>query len=200
MALSKIDVANMLTGATPVANGGTGLASGTSGQFLKFTGSTTLASAADNAGKIGQVVYGSYNQQVTSSAGGRMDSGLTASITPSATSSKVLVMVTQQTNKGNTSSAGQYFQLILQRQIASGGYSDIKYITSLGNYIAGTSTGDKHIGAHEYSLHHLDTTNTTSQVDYKTTSNAESAMIVNPDDTGSTHRGEASMVLMEILA
>jgi|TARA_R100000030_G_scaffold32317_1_gene23929 hypothetical protein len=50
MALSKIDVANMLTGSTPVANGGTGLTSGTSGQFLKFTGSTTLASAADNAG------------------------------------------------------------------------------------------------------------------------------------------------------
>ena len=46
MALSKIDVANMLTGATPVANGGTGLSSGTSGQFLKFTGSTTVASAA----------------------------------------------------------------------------------------------------------------------------------------------------------
>ena len=50
MALSKIDVANMLTGATPVANGGTGISSGTSGQFLKFTGSTTLASATDNAG------------------------------------------------------------------------------------------------------------------------------------------------------
>ena len=50
MALSKIDVANMLTGATPVANGGTGLTSGTTNQFLKFTGSTTLASAADNAG------------------------------------------------------------------------------------------------------------------------------------------------------
>jgi len=46
MALSKIDVANMLTGATPVANGGTALTSGTSGQFLKFTGTTTLASAA----------------------------------------------------------------------------------------------------------------------------------------------------------
>jgi len=50
MALSKIDVANMLTGATPVANGGTGLASGTSGQFLKFTGSTTVASSAVDAG------------------------------------------------------------------------------------------------------------------------------------------------------
>jgi len=53
MALSKIDVANMLTGATPVANGGTGLTSGTTNQFLKFTGSTTLASAADNAGITG---------------------------------------------------------------------------------------------------------------------------------------------------
>jgi hypothetical protein len=50
MALSKVDVANMVTGATPVANGGTGLTSGTTNQFLKFTGSTTLASAADNAG------------------------------------------------------------------------------------------------------------------------------------------------------
>jgi hypothetical protein len=46
MALSKIDVANMVTGAVPVANGGTALTSGTSGQFLKFTGSTTLASAS----------------------------------------------------------------------------------------------------------------------------------------------------------
>jgi hypothetical protein len=200
MALSKIDIENMVTGATPVANGGTGLTSGTTNQFLKFTGSTTLASAADNAGKIGQVVYGEYNQAIESSAGGRIDSGLTASITPSATSSKVLVMVTQQTDKGNSSSAGNYFHLILQRQIASGGYSDVKYVTALGNYHAGTASGDKHIGADEYSLHHLDTTNTTSQVDYKTTTNAETGLITNTDDTGSTHRGEASMVLMEILA
>ena len=199
MALSKIDVANMLTGATPVANGGTGLSSGTTYQFLKFTGSTTLASAADNAGKIAQVVYGSYNQEVTSSAGGFIDSGLTASITPSATSSKVLVLVTQQTNKGNTSTGGYYFNLKLQRQIDGGGYSDQKYITSLGNYYAGTSSGDKYIGANEYSLNLLDTTNTTAQVDYKTVTNAETGMITNPDDTSSAHRGEASMILMEIL-
>ena len=50
MALSKIDIENMITGEVNVANGGTGLSSGTSGQFLKFTGSTTLASAADNSG------------------------------------------------------------------------------------------------------------------------------------------------------
>ena len=180
MPFTKIDAANLGGTTLPALNG----------------------SALTNisAGKIGQVIYGSYNQQVTSSAGGRIDSGLTASITPSATSSKILVMVTQQTDKGNSTSAGNYFHLILQRQIASGGYSDVKYVTSLGNYRAGTNGGDKYFGAQEYSLNHLDTTNTTSQVDYKTITNAETGMITNTDDTGSAHRGEASMVLMEILA
>ena len=46
MAFATIDVTKGITGTIPVANGGTGLTSGTSGQFLKFTGSTTLASAA----------------------------------------------------------------------------------------------------------------------------------------------------------
>ena len=52
MALSKIDIENMIAGEVNVANGGTGLSSGTTNQFLKFTGSTTLASAADNAGGL----------------------------------------------------------------------------------------------------------------------------------------------------
>jgi len=46
MALSKIDMSKMVTGTLPVASGGTGLTSGTSGQFLKFTGTTTVGSAA----------------------------------------------------------------------------------------------------------------------------------------------------------
>ena len=41
-----INLASNTTGTLGVANGGTGLTSGTSGQFLKFTGSTTVASAA----------------------------------------------------------------------------------------------------------------------------------------------------------
>jgi len=77
MALSKIDVTKMITGVTPLTNGGTGgtsipatnlasgvtgtlpvgnggigIASGTTDQFLKFTGTTTLASATDNAGSF----------------------------------------------------------------------------------------------------------------------------------------------------
>jgi len=93
MALSKIDVANMLTGTTPVANGGTGISSGTSGQFLKFTGSTTLASSADN-GKIGQVLGVQKTDKASTSSTSYADiSGLSQAITPSATSSKILAMV-----------------------------------------------------------------------------------------------------------
>ena len=50
----------MVTGEVNVANGGTGLSSGTSGQFLKFTGSTTLASAA--GGGVTGITHGDYRQ------------------------------------------------------------------------------------------------------------------------------------------
>jgi len=39
----------------PVTKGGTNLTSGTTDQFLKFTGTTTLASAADNAGIFNKI-------------------------------------------------------------------------------------------------------------------------------------------------
>jgi hypothetical protein len=54
MAFATIDVTKGITGTIPVANGGTGLASGTSGQFLKFTGSTTIASAGAGIDEIDQ--------------------------------------------------------------------------------------------------------------------------------------------------
>ena len=43
-----LDTSNLPT--IPVTKGGTNLTAGTTDQFLKFTGTTTLASAADNAG------------------------------------------------------------------------------------------------------------------------------------------------------
>jgi hypothetical protein len=61
MALSKIDLDKAgVTGTLPTANldtvgvaqGGTGITSGTTDQFLKFTGTTTIASAVDNAGTL----------------------------------------------------------------------------------------------------------------------------------------------------
>jgi len=68
MAFATIDVTKGITGTIPVANGGTGLASGTTGQFLKFTGSTTLAS---NAVDPGITVAGQF--RITSNQTGDQD-------------------------------------------------------------------------------------------------------------------------------
>ena len=74
MALSKIDVANMLTGATPAANGGTGKTS--------------------TAGFIAQVVSGGATATQTSNSTSYVDcTNMTVAITPSATSSKILCIV-----------------------------------------------------------------------------------------------------------
>jgi hypothetical protein len=48
----SVDLSSKVTGTLPVPNGGLGIASGTTGQFLKFTGTETLASAADNAAHV----------------------------------------------------------------------------------------------------------------------------------------------------
>jgi len=73
MALSKIDLDKAgVTGTLPTANldtvgvaqGGTGITSGTTDQFLKFTGTTTLASAADNAGSLVKISGGTASSSV----------------------------------------------------------------------------------------------------------------------------------------
>jgi len=158
----------------------------------------TLPNANFSGGKIGQIIFGNTAVKVVGSGGGFVDTGLTASITPTATSSKILVLINQQFLKGN--STGGYVYMKLQRQIGGGGYSDQKYITSLGNYLSGDASGTAYIGANTFSGMLLDTTNTTSQVDYKTVSQNESWNEINPDDTGGAERGEADITLMEILA
>ena len=162
MALSKIDVANMLTGATPVANGGTALTSGTSGQFLKFTGSTTLASAADNAGKVLQVVSSTLSSYVDTSSTSYADTGLDVAITPSATSSKILVLVSHTgLLKESSNNAGK---LELGRTISGGSYSALRFFD--GDFGRTASTALSVVGGSSTSL--LDSPNTTSAITYKT--------------------------------
>ena len=86
----SINLATNTTGTLAVGNGGTGLASGTSGQFLKFTGSTTVASAAA-PGKIAQVISGGTSSGTSTSSSSFVNSNCTVSITPTATDSKVLL-------------------------------------------------------------------------------------------------------------
>ena len=93
----SIKLASNTTGTLGVANGGTGLTSGTTDQFLKFTGSTTLASAADNAGKILQIKNATATSVTsTSSTSYTHFSGIDLSITPTSSNSKVILFFTGQ--------------------------------------------------------------------------------------------------------
>ena len=88
-----INLATEVTGTLPVPNGGTGLASGTTDQLLKFTGSTTLASSAISTGKVIQTVSATGGAELMTSSTFN-STGLYATITPTAATSRLLVFAT----------------------------------------------------------------------------------------------------------
>mgnify|MGYP003120928101 FL=1 len=111
-------------------------------------------------------------------------SGFTASITPTATTSKVLVSVAG--GKGTDASSGRVDAHIYS-QTASGGYSDLfKFIDD--NNQNGTPFGQTYSGAD------LHTTNTTSQVDYQV------YLKVNAGEVFINNDSQLTITLMEILA
>jgi len=90
----SIDLSTKVTGTLPVPNGGLGIASGTTGQFLKFTGTETLAPAEAGGGKILQVQKFTTSGTVTSvTTDSYTTTEVTDQITPSATSSKIFVII-----------------------------------------------------------------------------------------------------------
>ena len=139
MAFATIDVTKGITGTIPVANGGTGLTSGTSGQFLKFTGSTTLASAADN-GKFNQYVIASETSQQTINSAGSFTNltNVEVTITPSATNSKILLFVNTQAYIDHDTG----WWINIDRNISGGASSQIYAETGKSSYI-NTASGDK---------------------------------------------------------
>ena len=79
------------------------------------TGLTALPDSAMASGSVIQTVEGSTNTEVTSSSTSFIDSNLSASITPSSTSSKILVLVNQAYAPQRDSGSGVNGRLILVR-------------------------------------------------------------------------------------
>ena len=163
MAFVTIDVTKGITGTIatsnlptiPVTKGGTGLTSGTTGQFLKFTGSTAVSSAAVDAGKILQVVSSTngYNQGSTSST--YADISLSASLTPSATSSKILAIA----NFGGLFAGGTDLDAIRLRIVR-----DSTEVAVTNNFGYQQTTGENY---YTLGLHKEDSPSSTSELTYK---------------------------------
>jgi hypothetical protein len=136
--------------------------------------------------RILQVVYGNTTTEVTNATNSYVDTTLTASITPQATSSKVLVMVSQQVSKnaGNGENRVELRTLRAATEIANSG--------NLFLY-----TGTAIFGMATYSVAVLDSPSTTSSVTYKT-------QFLNPNATAEiraqTGDGRSTIILMEVSA
>jgi hypothetical protein len=170
-----------------------GLLGGTTGQILTKDSNDdhdfSWQSPA-GAGKVLQVVMASTTTIATNTTSTQADTGLTASITPSSATSKVLVLVTENgvRRKGNTTNAGVTIRLqrngsniALMSRYAL--YDQVSYVQSYGETIA---------------INYLDTPNTTSSTTYKT---QFSNGIGNNDGVELRDNGEMStMILLEIAA
>ena len=174
------------TALTSVANDDLVLLSDTSGSaaLKKMTVANLVANAG--GGKILQVVSVT-NQQATSTSSATFGdvTGVTAAITPSATSSKVLVMMNSIFRVVNAGTYG-YFTMLRGSTNLSG---DAGFLTARDGSSSGTNTYG------QIAMTHIDSPNTTSETTYKMQSRSTSGeVIVNASSTDA----RSTVILMEI--
>jgi hypothetical protein len=150
------------------ANTNTRLPIGTTGQVLSVVGGVPAWAAVGGGGKVLQVVQATTTTQVQVSSTTYTDTTLTASITPSSASSKVLVLVSQSFQADSTASGVKY---ILVKHKLIRGSTDIFIplgTAGFGVNIDTSATHDEYqnIGVIAYS--YLDSPATTSSTTYKT--------------------------------
>lgn len=158
---------------------------GSSGQVLSTNGSGALSWIG--AGKILQVVQATYSTEVGSASATYADTGLTASITPSSSSNKVLVMISHGTNHKSAASAANRIELKLFRGSTE--------LAQWGNSLNYTNTTIVLNGSTSFS--YLDSPSTASSITYKTqfaSGGGTSAVYVQANNSMS------SIILLEVAA
>jgi hypothetical protein len=160
---------------------------GTAGQVLSVnSGATAPQWTTPTSGKIVQVVSVSYSTSTTNTSTTYADTGLTATITPSSASNKILVMVAQNGLERSNTSNNQCMGIRLLR-----GATNVAQIATNQDF---TGAAQNHYfgGA---SINYMDSPATTSATTYKTqfNQNAGSGTVtVQIDSSVST------MILMEV--
>jgi len=156
----------------------------TAGQVL----TAAQMDALRGAFRVLQVVSANYNTQAVNATGTYADTGLTATITPSATSSKILVLVNQAGVTKGGANAATGCDLILLRGATS--LSQFGYAVGYTN-----STADNYVGC-QTSMY-LDSPATTSATTYKTQFKNQAAASGVGVQVGSA---QSNIVLLEISA
>ena len=163
------------------------IGSDVSGVLLPTTAGTL--DRLERAGNILQVVYGNTSSQVSLTTTTYVDSNLTATITPSSTTSKVLVLVDQSCQWNHSSAGGMAVRLLRNSTVIE---QPPETSVPLSDYIASATQ-------HYFKLPMtvLDSPSTTSAVTYKTQGRVW-AGVAAEFQAGSTTKGVSRIVLMEV--
>jgi hypothetical protein len=165
------------------------LKGGTTDQLLAKNSNTDMdfkwITAAGGGGKVLQVIMGSTSTTVNNSTSTYTDTGLSATITPAAATSKVLVLVSQNIYKDPNETPSMRL---------------VRGATTLQRYDANVFVSGTPEMAAYMPIAYLDSPSTTSATTYKTTfcSLANSAYVAVQQDYGYSQNGFSSIILMEI--
>ena len=196
-------------------NGNTGVVTGLAVGGLPdgTVDADTLASNAVTAGKLAsgvggkilQVVQAVHTAEVSTTGITFVDTGLSASITPSSNSSKILVMVTQRFFiQRSTDQARGGFRLLRGSSVIMQG-PNTQNGQEPGGEGQSTNLGGSTQVAGAFNCTFLDSPSTTSSTTYKTQfannqSSASPTIFVNSLNNNSGEDGVSTMTLMEVAA
>ena len=169
-------------------------ADGTSGQALTTNASGQLAFATVAGGKILNYVTATTSTEVSNNSYTFASSGLSASITPSATTSKILVLTSSAINMiGNgTSSSGRQSLLRLYRGDHTGTALSTARIGISAQGSANTAPENNEMGSFIY----LDSPNTTSSTTYTVATAKHDHNVIIYAQKGGSYT--SSIVLLEV--
>jgi hypothetical protein len=171
------------SGSTPAR-----LGIGSTGQVLTVAGGIPSWAAPAGGGKVLKVVMGTINSETTTTSTSLVDTGLTATITPTSATSKVLVLVSHNGVTPDTTS-GQTVKLALFR-----GASEISKITDRQGW-----TNSSLFNNGSVSFNYEDTPATTSATTYKTQfARTAGSGTVYVQNSAGANGAVSTIILMEI--
>jgi hypothetical protein len=135
---------------------------GSTGQVLTVSSGAPAWVTPAGGGKILQVVSNVNATSTSTTSTSYVDSGLTASITPSSSSSRIYVVITQslQTTRAGNDTTG-YVRLVR-------GSTTVWNTGDVGNFYMGQGSGTETTMAGPFSVTYVDSPATTSSTTYKT--------------------------------